>query len=62
MDDDRHHRGFWRRRLTAAGVIAASLLALTPGVAYAEPTADEVREEIERLEQEFSELNEAYNK
>ncbi len=61
VDDDRRNRGFWRR-LTATGVIAASLLALTPGVAHAEPTADEVREEIERLEQEFSELNEAYNK
>jgi cell wall-associated NlpC family hydrolase len=61
VDDDRHDRGV-RRRLTAAGVIAASFLALTPGVAHAEPTADEVREEIERLEQEFSELNEAYNK
>ncbi|KOX23432.1 glycoside hydrolase [Nocardiopsis sp. NRRL B-16309] len=34
---------------------------LPASVAYADPTADEVREEIEGLEEEYSELNAVYN-
>lgn len=58
--DERHDRGS-RRRLAAVGVIASGLLVLSQGVAFADPSADEVQEEIERLEREFSELNETYN-
>ncbi|MFC7330370.1 NlpC/P60 family protein [Marinactinospora rubrisoli] len=47
--------------MAAVGFVAAGALVLSPGVANAEPTPDEVREQIEQLEQEFSELNEAYN-
>ncbi|GAA3734449.1 C40 family peptidase [Spinactinospora alkalitolerans] len=43
------------------GFIAAGALVLSPGVAYADPSADEVQDEIESLEREFSELNETYN-
>ncbi|MFC3998736.1 NlpC/P60 family protein [Nocardiopsis sediminis] len=34
---------------------------MSTGVASADPTADEVRDEIEQLEQEYAELAEAYN-
>ncbi|RCV48265.1 C40 family peptidase [Marinitenerispora sediminis] len=59
--DNRHDRGSYRRHLAAVGFIAAGALVLSPGIANAEPTPDEVRDEIEQLEREFSELNEAYN-
>ncbi|WP_236700599.1 C40 family peptidase [Allosalinactinospora lopnorensis] len=41
--------------------LAASALLLSTGIAYADPSQDEVREQIETLEREFSELNEKYN-
>ncbi|WP_306367567.1 C40 family peptidase [Nocardiopsis sp. CC223A] len=42
-------------------VLACGAFLLPASVAYAEPTVEEVREEIERLEEEFAELNAAYN-
>ncbi|CAL9575943.1 hypothetical protein SUDANB121_04962 [Nocardiopsis dassonvillei] len=49
------------RRLTVVSALACGAFLLPAAVAYAEPTADEVREEIERLEEEFTELNATYN-
>ncbi|MDA2814155.1 NlpC/P60 family protein [Nocardiopsis sp. RSe5-2] len=57
-------RGSNRRRLAAAGFVAAgALLASTAlsGTASADPSADDVRERIEDLEKEYSEQAEAYN-
>ena len=49
-----------RRSAVIASICVGAFLAPT-AVAHAEPTADEVREEIESLEEEFIELNAAYN-
>ncbi len=49
------------RRVSVVSALACGAFLLPAAVAYAEPTADEVREEIERLEEEFAELNAAYN-
>ncbi|MEU0491812.1 C40 family peptidase [Nocardiopsis sp. NPDC006139] len=49
------------RRISVVAVLSCGAFLLPASVAYAEPTADEVREEIERLEEEFAELNATYN-
>ncbi|GAB3205601.1 NlpC/P60 family protein [Marinactinospora thermotolerans] len=59
--DERHDRGSYRRHLASVGFIAAGALILTPAVAHADPTAQDVQEEIEQLERDFSALNEEYN-
>jgi cell wall-associated NlpC family hydrolase len=48
------------RRTAIVASLAAGIL-LLPAAAHADPTADEVREEIESLEEEFSDLNAVYN-
>lgn len=57
-------RGPYRRRMAAAGFVAVgAFLASTvlPGAASADPTADEVRERVEQLEEEHAEQAAAYN-
>ncbi|WP_150243624.1 C40 family peptidase [Nocardiopsis quinghaiensis] len=53
-------RGRVRRTAVLSSLTSAALL-LPCAVAHAEPTAEEVREEIERLEEEYIELNGTYN-
>ncbi|ASU83324.1 glycoside hydrolase [Nocardiopsis gilva YIM 90087] len=43
------------------GFIAAGALLTSSGVAFADPTADEVKDKIEKLEKEYSELADKYN-
>ncbi|MCP3013543.1 NlpC/P60 family protein [Nocardiopsis dassonvillei] len=50
-----------RRRTAALASLTAAALLLPTAVAHADPTAEEVREEIEALEEEYIELNAAYN-
>ncbi|WDZ89303.1 C40 family peptidase [Nocardiopsis sp. HUAS JQ3] len=50
-----------RRRTAVLSSLTAAALLLPAAVAYADPTAEEVREEIETLEEEYIELNAAYN-
>ncbi len=50
-----------RRRTAALSSLTAAALLLPTAVAHADPTAEEVREEIETLEEEYIELNAAYN-
>ncbi|RNL86368.1 C40 family peptidase [Halostreptopolyspora alba] len=59
--DERHERGSYRWPLAAGSLALVSALLASTGVAHADPSPDEVREEIESLEREFSELNEEYN-
>jgi cell wall-associated NlpC family hydrolase len=59
--DQRPERGSYRRHLATVGFVAAGALLMSSGVAAADPTADEVREEIEQLEQDHAELAESYN-
>ncbi|MFE9246804.1 C40 family peptidase [Nocardiopsis sp. NPDC006938] len=54
-------RGERRRRTAAIASLALGALLLPTAVAHAEPTSEDVQEEIERLEEEFIELNAAYN-
>ena len=54
-------RGVSGRRSAVIASICVGVLLAPTAVAHAEPTADEVREEIESLEEEFIELNAAYN-
>ncbi|GHC91852.1 hypothetical protein GCM10007079_39610 [Nocardiopsis terrae] len=54
-------RGDRRRQTAVIASFALGALLLPAAVAHAEPTADEVREEIESLEEEFIELNATYN-
>ena len=49
------------RRTAIVASLAAGVLLLPASVAHADPTADEVREEIESLEEEYSDLNAVYN-
>ncbi len=49
------------RRTAIVASFAAGVLLLPASVAHADPTADEVREEIESLEEEYSDLNAVYN-
>ncbi|MEE2040379.1 C40 family peptidase [Nocardiopsis sp. CT-R113] len=50
-----------RRRTAVVAALTLGALVVPAAVAHAEPTAEEVREEIERLEEEFIELNATYN-
>jgi cell wall-associated NlpC family hydrolase len=50
-----------RRRTAALSSLTAAALLLPAAVAHADPTAEEVREEIETLEEEYIQLNAAYN-
>lgn len=59
--DNRHERGSYRWPLAAGSFVAVSALLASTGVAHADPSPDEVRDEIASLEREFSELNEEYN-
>ncbi|GAB3495839.1 C40 family peptidase [Nocardiopsis coralliicola] len=62
--DQRRENGAPRRRIAVAGALAAgTLLASTTatGTAFADPTADEVRDKIEKLQEEYSDLADAYN-
>ncbi|MFC4561533.1 NlpC/P60 family protein [Nocardiopsis mangrovi] len=59
--DERHERGSYRRHIATVGFVAFGALVMSTGVASADPTPDEVRDEIEQLEQEYAELAEAYN-
>lgn len=54
-------RGDHGRRTAVIASLALGALLLPSAVAHADPTADDVREEIESLEEEFIELNAAYN-
>lgn len=54
-------RGATGRRSAVIASICLVAFLSPSAVAHAEPTADEVREEIERLEEEFIELNATYN-
>ncbi|WP_026115875.1 C40 family peptidase [Nocardiopsis kunsanensis] len=54
------HSGRNRRTAVIASLTAGAFL-LPHGVAHAEPTAEDVREEIEGLQEEFSSLNAEYN-
>lgn len=54
-------RGDRQRRTAVIASFALGALLLPAAVAHAEPTVDEVQEEIERLEEEFIELNATYN-
>ncbi|MFL1431499.1 MULTISPECIES: C40 family peptidase [unclassified Nocardiopsis] len=49
------------RRISVVAALSCGAFLLPASVANAEPTAEEVREEIERLEEEFAELNAIYN-
>ncbi|NYJ37213.1 C40 family peptidase [Nocardiopsis aegyptia] len=49
------------RRTAIVASLAAGVLLLPASVAHADPTADEVREEIESLEEEYADLNAVYN-
>ncbi|GAA1077756.1 C40 family peptidase [Nocardiopsis composta] len=62
--DQRRERGAHRRTFATVGFIAAgALLASTAvtGTAFADPSADDVRSKIEKLQEEYAELAEAYN-
>ncbi|MBB4930830.1 cell wall-associated NlpC family hydrolase [Lipingzhangella halophila] len=59
--DERHERGSYRRSLATGSFLIVGVLLASVGIAHAEPSPDEVRDEINSLEQEFSELNEEYN-
>ncbi|WP_186355937.1 NlpC/P60 family protein [Streptomonospora sp. PA3] len=59
--DDRHERGSFRRHLATVGFVAAGALILSSSAAVAEPTADEVRAKIEKLQEEHAKLAEKYN-
>ncbi|MDT0301060.1 C40 family peptidase [Streptomonospora wellingtoniae] len=59
--DERHERGSFRRHLATVGFVAAGALILSSSAAVAEPSADEVRNKIEKLEEEHAELAEKYN-
>ncbi|WP_026119813.1 C40 family peptidase [Nocardiopsis ganjiahuensis] len=54
-------RGDRRRRTAVIASFALGAFLLPTAVAHAEPTAEEVQEEIESLEEEFIELNATYN-
>ncbi|MBR8742433.1 C40 family peptidase [Nocardiopsis sp. MG754419] len=54
-------RGVPGRRSAVIAAICLGAFLVPSAVAHAEPTADDVREEIEGLEEEFIELNAAYN-
>ncbi|WP_407939954.1 NlpC/P60 family protein [Nocardiopsis coralli] len=54
------HSGRNRRTAVIASLTAGAFL-LPHGVAHADPTADDVREEIEQLQEEFSSLNADFN-
>ncbi|MDA0565439.1 NlpC/P60 family protein [Streptomonospora sp. S1-112] len=58
---ERHERGSFRRHLATVGFVAAGALILSTGTAVAEPTEDEVRGKIEKLEEEHAKLAEKYN-
>ncbi|NYH50901.1 cell wall-associated NlpC family hydrolase [Nocardiopsis arvandica] len=58
MSGSRRGRG---RRTAALSSLTFAALLLPCAVAHAEPTAEEVREEIESLEEEYIELNGTYN-
>ncbi|MDE3724243.1 C40 family peptidase [Nocardiopsis sp. N85] len=49
------------RRASVIAILASGAFLLPTAVAHAEPTIEEVREEIERLEEEFIGLNATYN-
>ncbi|MEU2941859.1 NlpC/P60 family protein [Nocardiopsis alba] len=49
------------RRLTTVGFVALGAVVLSSGVALADPSESEARQRYEELQQELSELNEAYN-
>ncbi|MFD0775873.1 NlpC/P60 family protein [Streptomonospora algeriensis] len=59
--DERHERGSFRRHLATVGFVAAGALILSTSAAVADPTADEVRNKIEKLEEEHAGLAEKYN-
>ena len=59
--DERHERGSFRRHLATVGFVAAGALILSTSTAVAEPSADEVRDKIEKLEEEHADLAEKYN-
>ncbi|MFJ9556470.1 NlpC/P60 family protein [Nocardiopsis sp. NPDC101807] len=50
-----------RRRTAVLAALTLGALVTPAAVAHADPTSEEVREEIERLEEEFIELNATYN-
>ncbi|MFV2196148.1 NlpC/P60 family protein [Nocardiopsis sp. LOL_012] len=50
-----------RRRTAVVASLAAGSLLLPASTAYAEPTIDDVRAEIEALEEEYASLNAEYN-
>ncbi|MBQ1082586.1 C40 family peptidase [Nocardiopsis sp. B62] len=54
-------RGERQRRTAVIASLAIGAFLLPAAVAHAEPTSEEVQEEIERLEEEFIELNATYN-
>ena len=54
-------RGDRQRRTAVIASFALGAFLLPTAVAHAEPTAEEVQEEIESLEEEFIELNATYN-
>lgn len=54
------HSGRNRRTAVIASLTAGAFL-FPHGVAHSEPTTDDVREEIEELQEEFSSLNAEYN-
>ena len=49
------------RRIAVIASLTTGAFLLPSAIAHAEPTADEVREEIEALEEEYIELNAEYN-
>ena len=55
------YRGAPGRRTAVIASICLGAFLTPTAVAHAEPTADEVREEIQSLEEDFIELNAAYN-
>lgn len=52
---------FPRPRFAAVACVSVGAFVLAQGIAYADPSPDDVRERIEELEQEFSSLNDEYN-
>ncbi|CAM4115326.1 NlpC/P60 family protein [Nocardiopsis rhodophaea] len=59
--DELQERRSYRRHLAVVGFVAVGALLTSSGVAFADPTADEVKDKIEKLEKEYSELADEYN-
>ncbi|TQN32017.1 NlpC/P60 family protein [Haloactinospora alba] len=59
--DDHHERGSYRRHLAAVGFVAVGALLMSTGTAQADPSLDEVKDEVEQLEEDYASLADEYN-